>query len=284
MRALTKLMGVLILPVAVLMTGCGDSSLGQKASFKLDPITQSAKFEVEMTNGLEVSMAGNYLIQNNWGHVYFVSATKSNNARIGIAVDLLAVIGHQIDLPIISSLPNGAPLPVAVTPPLFSIPVHKDNNFNLKALLSLAPDLQMGVLAGIKAFSTKYVLPGFAVCQNFRNADKVAIAAICIYGPNADNTESGGVMIGGSFGNVLPSNVSEVITNVASSQSMTLAATSSRAFKVGARNEMPSLNLSPMASVVENFDKSSYDPKNELFTSKGYKTYRNVEKFLKVKR
>jgi hypothetical protein len=147
--------------------------------------------------------------------------------------------------------------------------------------LALAPELQLGMTVGMKVFSTKYVLPGFAVCQNFRNSNKVAYAALCIYGPTADNNTWGGIFLGGNFGEVIPTNV---LSPVIASNGNTSA---SRSFSLESKSSvfaMDSVKFKEMSTQSTDWDDSVHDPKKELRGSKGYKTYRNIEKVLRVRR
>lgn len=283
MKSFKRILGIVALPmVALSFVGCGDATnLGQNVQLILDPASQSAKLEVEMTNGLQVSAAGSYLIQNNWGHLYFVDATKTTNAKIGIEVSLAEILKHQLNFALLNSLPNGAPLPVAVTPPVLGIPVVKNSNFDFKAVLSLTPELQLGALVGISAFSTKYVIPGVAICQNFRNSEKAAYAAVCIYGPSANSSESGGVFIGGTFGNVIPADMIASSTPIATNLAMrsSVFALSSKA----SESNFSGLNLPAMNISSNQFEDSIHDPKKQVFTSQGAKSLKNVKNVLKVR-
>jgi hypothetical protein len=276
MKSAIRLLSLVTFPLLT-MTGCGSLNLGQAVQVSLDPATQSAKLEVELSDGFQVNMAGQYLIEENWGRIYFVQPTKTTNAKIGVEVSVASIAGSSLNFSTISALPNGAPLPVAVSGPLFAIPVLHDANFDLKAAVSITPELQVGALVGIQAFSTKYVIPGVAVCQNFRNSAKVAFAAICIYGPSASGKDSGGIFLGGSFGQVIPSSI--LNSSQPASGSVALASRSS----VFALSAAPALSLNPMNMSATAFDQVTFDPKKQMMTSQGQKSLNNVLKVLKVR-
>jgi hypothetical protein len=281
MKSLAKVCGIVAMPViASVMVGCGDSTnLGQNVQVILDPTAQTAKIEVELTNGLQVSAAGDYLIQQNWGRVYFVDATKTANSKIGVEVSMAKIIGQQLNFGLLSSLPNGAPLPVAVTAPLFAIPVMQNANFDIKAALSLTPELQLGAVVGIKAFNSKYVIPGIALCQNFRNANNEAYAAVCLYGPAADNSTNGGIFIGGTFGNVIPTHIASAVpttTNLSMRSAMFAMAMPSS--DTASELRLPAINM-----LSAQYFEEIHDPKNKMYTSEGLKSLKNVQKVLKVK-
>lgn len=265
------------------MTGCGSTSItniGQNIQVSLDPLTQQAKLEVEMTSGLQVSMAaGNYLIQGNWGDVYFVDATKTTNSKIGIALNIATIVGEQLNFSVINALPNAAPLPIALTGPLFQIPVTHTSSMDVSAVLSLTPELQLGAMVGISQFSSQYVIQGVAVCQNFRDSSNVAYAAICLYGPSG--TKNGGIFIGGTLGNVIPANlIASSSATVPSSKAMTLQRSAVFTMPL---SSMADLNLPATNTSSAKFTQNIYDPKNQVYTSAGLRSYNNVQKVLKVR-
>lgn len=274
MKSLLKLGSLLVAP-AILMSACGDTQLGQRLSLKLDAEKQTANLEVEMSQGLELALSGSFGFPKEYGSLYFVPASKTTNAKIGVAVNVAKIVADQahIDIGNVSTLPNGAPLPVAMTAPLLSLPVYKNNDFDVKGLLALSPDLQIGTLVGLKVFNSKYIIPGFAVCQNFRNSEQVAVAAICIYGPNASGTEWGGIMVGGNLGQVLPQSGSSASVQAVASKSFMMRTASAS-----------ELSLNPFEVQSVDFVNSIYDPAKELNGSKGLKTYRNIQKVLQVRK
>ncbi len=262
---------------AIVLTGCGDAQLGKNVSLKLDAENQSANLEVEMMSGLEVSLAGEFPLADEWGHLYFVPATRESNSKIGIRVNVAKLVDDKIN--IVTTLPNGAPMPAALQPPLFVREVMKNGEFDAEALLSVVPELQIGMNVGIKAFSSKYVIPGVAICQNFRNSEQQAYAAVCLYGPNPLDGRHGGIFVGGTFGEVIKSEM--LSSSVESRRAMrTLAFTAEPAFAVSSDIL---INESKDES-SEDFELAMHDPKDELKGKKGLKTLRNVQKILKVRR
>ncbi len=140
--------------LAAFVTGCGDIKVGDRITLNLDPATQQAKAELEMSDNLEVSLSGSFPIDGGKGEVYFVPATKETPARIGIAIN----IDQLIDIPEfdqISELPSGNNLPVAMTPPLYKIRVLKNKDFQVDFAGALSPELQVSALVGIAKFSSK---------------------------------------------------------------------------------------------------------------------------------
>ncbi|MBN8555545.1 MAG: hypothetical protein J0L93_08885 [Deltaproteobacteria bacterium] len=267
MKSTFKVLGAVFMP-AVLLTGCGSLQLGDNVQLKLNPETQTANLEVEMSDGLQVSMTGDYPIANGKGRLYFVDATKTTNARIGVEVNLAAVAGSTMtDMGAITTLPNGSPLPVAMTPPLLTIPVLKNANFSLDAAFALSPDLQIASLIGIQQFSAKYVPAGIALCQNFRDSNNVAFAAVCIFGASASG-KTGGIFVGANFGEVL--NMDNLLASKSSSAKLFA---SSAPFTIQAK-----------AISSSNFTSTMVDPKNLLKGSAVSKTISNVQKVLSVRR
>lgn len=189
------------------MTACGGDSLGDRADLQIDPSTGEAVFEIEMSDGLEVALAGEFDIGGDgYGSIEFVPATRSSNAAIAIKIDLLQIVEDQVDIGdlgagLVNSLPNDAPLPVAMSGPLASIPVIQNGSVQVDAVVGLIPELQMGAMVYIDQFQSRYFPRGVSICQNFRNSENVAFAAVCLFGPG-DST-SGGIFIGGNFGQVL---------------------------------------------------------------------------------
>lgn len=206
---------VSLFTVPALLVGCGSFQLGQNVSLSLDTETQTAKLEIVMGDGLEVNMNGSFPIEGGKGSIYFVPATKTTPAKIGFEANLAVIAGSQLaGIGTIATMPNGAPLPVAMTPPLLEVQVIKNANFNVAADFAITPELQLGATIGIAKMSTQYIpAGGLSLCQNFRNQDHLAFAAVCVYGPNG--VKSGGIFIGANFGNVL-GNVIQPNTNVAS--------------------------------------------------------------------
>jgi hypothetical protein len=201
--------------VPALLVGCGSFQLGDNVTLKLDAEHQTANLEVQMSDGLEVSLNGEFPLANGQGRIYFAPATQTETAKIGIEANLAVIAGGSvINMETISTLPSGAMLPVAMTPPLLVARVLKNANYDISAAFTLVPELQLGAVVGITQMNAQYIpTGGLAICQNFRNENKVAFAAICVYGPTA--TTSGGIFIGSNFGDVL--NNSEISTPANSS-------------------------------------------------------------------
>ncbi len=250
------------------LVACGDTPIADKVHLVLDPEQQIARLEVEMGDGLEVSINGEFPIADGYGRLIFVPATREQNAQIWVEVDLEAVISNQFgEYGLISTLPNGANLPVAILPPLIAIPVSQSSSFDLTAGLSIAPEFQLAGIIGIKQFSSNYVPMGIAVCQNFRNAENIAFAAVCLYGPG--NNTSGGIFIGANFGDILnlDSEPQQQQNRLMMSQSAVFSAPTQLADAVNVRSAK--------------WESSVHDPRNDLRGSKGAKTYRNVMKVLR---
>ena len=277
-----KFLALTVVP-AVVMTGCGDMALGKRVQLKLDPEQQTANIEVEMGDGLEVSLAGDFPIANGVGALYFAQATREANAKIGVKVNVARLVSDKID--VISTLPSGAPLPAAVRGPLFMMPIQQDQNFDLNAVFSLTPELQVGAVVGMKVFSTRYVIPGVALCQNFRNSENRAFAAVCLYGPNQTTNKYGGIFLGGTFGEVLnrqlqADNESSDVEALVSTKSLRSARLMAVNFEPASKvYEMPAIDISS-----DDFAQDIHDPAQKLNGSAGIKTLRNVQKVLQVRR
>ncbi len=177
-------------------------ALGDKVQLNLDVEQQTAQLSIEMSDGLQINMLnGSYPIGNGMGQLVFTPATQTENARIGVEVSLQALVAGQLgNIGTVATLPNGSPLPVAIQAPLLSIPVYKANGFDVDALLSITPELQIATTVGIPQMNSQYVPAGLAVCQNFRNEQNLAFAAICLYGPGSG--KNGGIFVGANLGDV----------------------------------------------------------------------------------
>jgi|GEM_PF-7093529 len=264
------------------LTGCGDTSLGDNVSINLDPVAQVAKVEVTLSNGLEVNMSGDFPIANGYGTLSFVPATKTDNAKIVISFDLAQAISDQMNgYGIRNQLPNGAPFPVAMTPPLFDIPVTQQGGITVDALAAILPELQVGALVGIPQFKSQYFPAGVSICQNFRDSNNYAYAAVCLYGPGANN-EPGGIFVGADFGQVLDNNTIQQSQQIASLQRSHNALMSA-----SVASEIQPLSD---AQIVANINKKSWnwteqkhDPKRQLSGLRGYKALQNAKKILSVK-
>jgi hypothetical protein len=260
-----------LLATALLSTGCGDMKLSDRVLMLLDPENQKAAFTIEMSDGLQVNIPnGAYPIGNGVGQLIFVPATKEANARIGIEVNLAAVAGDALaDVGVVESLPNGNAFPVAITPPLFSIPAVKSNSFKVNALTSISPEFQLGATVGISQMSSKYVPQGISLCQNFRNEQGVATSAVCIYGPGME--EFGGIFLGANFGELFEKREQRNFDS-----SMRLMASSTPL-----QNQMRQLGA--LNLTTEDWSYAIHDPRNSLRGSKGSKVARNIRKILAVR-
>lgn len=275
-QVLKMLMGIVV-PTSFLI-GCGSASIGKSVQVKLDPDQKTANLELEMGDGLEVSLAGSFPLANGVGELYFTQATRETNAKIGLRVLVSKLIDDKIN--IISALPSGAPLPAAILPPLFKVPVSKSQEFDLNAVFSLTPELQMGALIGMKVLSTNYMISGVALCQNFRNSENRAFAAACLYGPNPSSSQFGGIFLGGTFGDVIKSNL---LAKMSPKDSI-----SPRVMKMSAASEVfeadESFDLPAIEESSSTFDQGIHDPEKKLAGSKGLKMHRNLEKIFRVRR
>jgi hypothetical protein len=256
-----------------LLVGCGDSKLGDQIEIILDPLTQTARVELDMADGLEVSMDGKFDIANGYGSIYLQRATKTENAKIVVELHVSQVIGDPLGgLPILTQLPNGAPLPVSMTPPLFKVPVTKQGSFTLDALFALNPELQVGALVGISHFNSNVFPIGVSICQNFRNSDRIAFASVCLYGPGSQG--SGGIFVGGNFGDVL--GLDDFIPELISSPRHALMA-------VSAADQVSSVQ-SDVQAKSRQWSEQRHDPRRRLSGSNGSRALRNAENILKVRR
>lgn len=261
-----------LLVLGALLTGCGGTSLGDQISIFLDPHEQTATVEVKMSDGLEVHLDGEFPIANGYGLLSFVPATKKENARIRIEFDLNQIVNDQLGgYQVMSRLPNDAPFPVAMTPPLVRIPVVDKGSVTASALAAVVPELQVGALIGIAQFKTQYFPQGVAICQNFRNQQGYAYAAICLYGPSA--RESGGIFLGGNFGEVFDSQ--ELLAT--SSANRTLMAVQ-RSQSINPLDQLKRIHVNSWS-----WDEQRYDPRRDLSGSKGQKALDNAKKILKAR-
>lgn len=205
---LNRMMGlVTVLVTGSMMTACGGDSLGDRVDLVLDPVAGTASMKVEMSDNLEVALAGEFPIGGNgYATIEFVPGSRTERASILLKVDLLRIVEDQVDIGdlgvgVVNNLPNGAPFPAAILPPLASIPVVQSGSVRVNAMLGLIPELQVGAMIHIDQFRSGRFPQGVSICQNFRNSDNVAFAAICLVGPG--NNTSGGIFVGGNFGEVL---------------------------------------------------------------------------------
>lgn len=262
--------------VSILSVGCGGVELGEQVKLKLDPLAQTAALEVEMSSGTELSLAGEFPLDEGRATLSFVPATRMENAKIRVNVDLSELTGGYLSqLGSVATLPNGAPLPVAMTPPLVAARVIKNQGFEVDAVLAMVPELQVGALVGIDKMSNRYVPEGLSLCQNFRNQENKAIAAICVYGPG--NNRFGGVFVGANFGEVIRERDS---TDVEEVQSLVAG----RAFLMSTAPAASYQLDSALDFSSRDWTAQTHDPKKRLHNpSTARKTYNNLSKIFGVK-
>ncbi len=271
-------LGPAVLASALIFTGCGSLTLGDKVQVQVDPVTQNARLTVEMSDGLQVNLLnGEYPLPDGKGKLIFVPATKTSNARIGVEVSLASLAGGNMGIGSITTLPNGAPMPVAMTPPLLSVPVIKNGNYDVDALFSVTPEVQIGAAIGIKQLSNKYIPGGVSLCQNFRNEEGLAFAAVCLYGPS--DAKSGGIFVGANFGDLL--NLDEGTDPVDGTEPDPVPAPMA-ARSLFSVKSMPQLNLNSMSVISSDWGHTIHDPSKSL--SKNWqKAEKNVRAILKAK-
>lgn len=269
-------LGLFVMGIAFL-TGCGNS-LSDQAKIFLDQETGKARLEVEMSDGLEVDLNGEFPLANGYGSLFFEPATRTSNAKIVVELDVVQMALDQANLDqfgLISELPNGTSLPVSMTPPLIGIPVTKSGKIQVTAALALVPELQLAAIVAIQDLNTNKFPVGVRICQNFRNDSGYAFASACVYGPA--NGQPGGIFIGGNFGEVL--NLDQILpssTPVARSSTMALSAALDYSSYA-----QPSVEI--MSSVSEGsyaWTEERYDPRKKLSGSSGYKAMKNLKKVL----
>jgi hypothetical protein len=272
-------LGPAVLASALIFTGCGSLTLGDKVQVQVDTETQNARLTIEMSDGLQVNLLnGEYPLPDGKGKLIFVPATKTENARIGVEVSLAALAGGNLGLGAITTLPNGAPMPVAMTPPLLSVPVIKNGNYDVDALFSVTPEVQIGAAIGIKQLSNKYIPGGVSLCQNFRNEEGMAFAAVCLYGPS--DTKTGGIFVGANFGDLL--NLDEGTDPVDGDSNPDPVPAPMASRMMFTAKAIPQLNLSPMSLVSSDWGHTIHDPSKSL--SKNWqKAEKNVRAVLKAK-
>jgi len=263
---------VILLPIlaltAFMASGCGDLSIGDQVQLNVDLQTQTAELSVEMSDGLQINMLnGAFPLPDGAGELVFVPATQQANARIAVRANLAVLAGDYLgNINAISSLPNGSPLPVAVTPPLLSVPVLQNQNFKVAANFSITPEVQIGATIGIAQLNSRYVPEGIAICQNFRNEQNLAFAAVCLYGPGQN--EYGGIFVGANLGDLFHQEQSPALASAMLMSSAPMSRLSSSA---------------SWASSSDDYSFQTHDPKRDLTGSRGLKALRNVQKILRVR-
>jgi hypothetical protein len=275
----TVLMNIaLVGGLAWMLTGCGDTSVGDRVGMSINPDDQTASFDIELSDGLEIAVSGEFPIADGAGSLSFVPATREQNAKIRVKVYLAALVGDELDnISAVDSLPNGSPLPVAVLAPLLSIPVIEEGSVTADALFSVTPELQLGAMVGIEAFNSNNVPNGISICQNFRNDEKVAFAAICLYGPSG--TERGGIFVGGTFGDVLGG----VIDSDDGEGNILLASTALTTVNMNDDSDEVNLNLSAMNISSMMWSEQRHDPRRRLRGRRGSRAMKNVRRILSIR-
>lgn len=264
---------------AIILQGCGNDQLGKDIKLGFDATTGQATLDLSMGDGLEVALNGEFPIANGLGSLTFVPATRTDNAKIRIAFDATRAMNEQLGgYGVSTTLPNGAPMPVAMTPPLITIPVLKKGEITVDALLAIVPELQVGANVHIAQFKSKYFPAGIAICQNFRNEERVAFAAVCIFGPS--DTRSGGIFIGANLGEIL--NLNDLIAPPAA-----VAASSNRALLSSARElnqvQYAMAHVESVEVQSDEWTEERYDPNNQLSGQRGLKAFMNAKKILSKK-
>lgn len=267
----------LSLVAGIFLSGCGNSSLADRMNISLDPEDQVARVEVDMSDGLEIQLDGDFDIADGYGTLHFEPATRQENAKIVVEFDLAKVVDDQLGgYGVVTKLPNGTDLPVSMSPPLFGIPVIQNGGIQVTALAAIIPELQVGAFIDIEAFNSRNFPVGVTICQNFRNSDNYAYASACLYGPA--NGRSGGIFIGGNFGDVLdledvpaPSPLLAFNQTGLSLRSSAVVASASQ------------LKLSSVSEESELWTESRIDSKKQLRGSKGRKALRNVKRILRAR-
>ncbi|PIR21768.1 MAG: hypothetical protein COV44_11455 [Deltaproteobacteria bacterium CG11_big_fil_rev_8_21_14_0_20_45_16] len=278
-----QILGILssVTLAAFALTGCGGGSLGDKVGISLDPLTQVASLSVEMSDGLEVNLDGSFEIAEGYGSLHFQPATKTENAKIVIDLNLQAVLAGQLgQYGLVTTMPNGAPLPVAMTPPLIKIPVLQSGGITLDALAAITPELQLGAFVGISQFKSQYIPMGVSVCQNFRNEENYAFAAICIYGPSGNLP--GGIFLGGNFGEVL--DLDGIIQS--SPEMLALQSSPTALMAVSMQSQLMASQAvsTEVAQDSKVWTKEQYDPQSRLSNRRTeLKVARNVAKILRTR-
>lgn len=272
---------------ALTLTACGDDSLGDRVNISLDPLEQTAALEVEMSDGLQVNLNGEFDIADGYGTLRFEPATRVDNAKIVVEFDVAQAINDQLDgYALVTELPNNSPLPVAMTPPLIGIPVLDNGDISVKAAASILPELQVGALIGISQFQTRYFPQGVSICQNFRNEEGYAFAAVCLYGPGSN--ESGGIFVGGNFGQVLDMDLFQPGMGEALA-STDLGQSRSSLALVSAASQVQPVAMSRAAVMQSSSEESwawteeRYDPRRKLRGRKGLKALRNAKRILRAR-
>jgi hypothetical protein len=142
-------------------------------------------------------------------------------------------------------------------------------------LASIIPELQIGALIGIAQFKTQYFPQGIAICQNFRNEEGMAFAAVCLYGPGAK--DPGGIFVGANFGSVIEMFEQEQQLMALSRGHMALSV---------ADQVKPSVSAEVTHAVSassNDWREERYDPKRKLSGRNGLKALRNAKRILRAR-
>ena len=157
---------------ATLLQGCGGASLGDNIKILLSPETGTAKVEVTMSDSLEVAITGEFPIDR-YGTISFVPGTRTERAKIVFEFDLATLVAGQLGgFGAMTALPNGAPLPTPMMPPLVKIPVTNRGAINVDAVLGVVPELQVGASIGIAQFRAGNFPAGIAISPTFSSPNK----------------------------------------------------------------------------------------------------------------
>lgn len=271
------------------LSGCGGSSLGDSVHVFIDPVEGLAGLDVEMSDGMQVNLDGEFNIGGDgYGTISFVQPTRRENGRIRITVDLSKMAADQIGyLEPVRELPNGAPLPAAVLPPLFKVPVINSGSVTVDAALSVIPELQLGAIIHVSQMNSNRFPNGVAICQNFRNKDRMAYAAVCLFGPG--NGKSGGIFVAGTLGEVF--DLDQYIPQQEVQQSDLMARSADTRLMASAIIQSPKTQevLAQQRVLVEEREEATswdwkeqrYDPRNRLSGSRGQSALNNARNILK---
>ncbi len=269
----------LSLLTATLLQGCGGASFGDRFNISLDPNEGVARVEVTMSDGLEVSLAGEFPVDQ-YGSISFIPGTRTERAKIVFEYSLEHLIAGQLGgFGAVTQLPNGAPLPTPMMGPLVKIPVLPNGSIKVDAVLGLVPELQLGAIISIAQFRTQYFPPGIAISQTFRNQEGIAFAAISLYGPGVNNSVSGGVFVGANFGEVLDLN--NLNPN---SVNALMAASTNRAMMASVRtvNMISADDFEEVSEDSEEWSEERHDPQGKLRNSRtAYTALQNARAILR---
>lgn len=271
---------LIALGMMVVATGCGNQGLTDSLNIFLDPDEQVARMEVQLGDGLEVQLDGEFPLADGYGRLFFEPATRVENSRIIVELDVGRIVQDQIDLDgygVITGLPNGASLPVSMTPPLIGVPVTQGGSVNVTAAIGIYPELQIGAVIDVAELRAGNFPEGVSICQNFRNEDNYAFASACLYGPS--NGRSGGIFIGGNFGDVL----GDLLDAPAEQPAELLALRSSGLAMALASSSVAALQMAPVRYVSESSQVWTESRHGRNKNKLRYKHWQSVKRVFKAR-